>query len=504
MSLAPDTTPVAPFAPAGGFVTKAGQVSLKPGQIVHFKPGRGYYAGGAIATPAPSDAGGAASAFAPTMTPEQIAADASGTALGEIKSMIAPVQQTAAAQAATSLAQQRQSAGFNSGADKLLASIGPQIQAGYGQAGKETGQLAQGFTSSVQGQLSDTQRAGAELAAKLGLNAPEQVDPSAFGNALYAQNGFIPGTLLTQQGAHARQEAIGQRVVNKDVGRAEQQGIVADQHAAEAKTATQIATIAAKYPQLFSKQEHEDIAANAKALSTNSTITRDYNTALHQHNQDVLASEKSGFSEDLANAKLKVSIESLNARISYQNGQLKISGRSAEASFIRAQTAANGIDASASKAEGHLVMKNGQNVLTKDGKFVAVDPRIYSKGSTKTPQAIYQSMVKQASSDFRSQENPETVPTGSPASGKYILDPALTPGPDDFVGQPIGTLQVPDSTNDITRAKVGSQVTFAQKRDQYVQQYGVTRAQARKALVAGGWKPDGKRTTIPVMGPTRP
>lgn len=458
-----------------------------------------------------------------TMSPEQIQADAAKTANQQIAGQVAPIAAQGAAQDATALAQQNSTAAFNAAASKLLGSLGPEAQQGYGQAATEIGQLARGFTGGVQQTLTNEEAAAHATANQINPNLggpKDMVDPSAFGNALYASNGFIPASTMVGRGAAARQWGAGLEAVNTDVGRTQEQALQVQQQAQDAAVATKIAEVAAKYPQLFTAQEHADIQQNLSAIKAAGTLT-------HEANQDANAQGALNIKTFDANTRRLVvhnqkaaqswkqwyQQASLDEKTAYNNASLKIRGTEAATAFNKVQQAGGQVDKTSSMAFGYVVLKDGSVPVVVKGKAqiiapgakvpkgakpLPLDPRVYSTTAptalTSTPVAMSKAIgtVKQLIGQPVAAPQRVQDTTG----GKYLLDPALNPtGASDHAGHRIGSFMPPNTTDDPQRAVKDTTVTFSQAVAQIREQYPkLTAKQARHAVIVGGIKPDGKKS----------
>lgn len=138
------------------------------------------------------------------------------------------------------------------------------------------------------------------------------------------------------------------------------------------------------------------------------------------------------------------------------------------------------VDASASKGVGYLVDQNGKPILNSNGKRIKV-----SRTSTAPSpgNSGYQKAVK-AAQELRGDplENNSAIYPGA-----YIADPKAKGGDVKTFKSAGGT--VVRTTDNPKKARYDTQYTFAEAVKVIMETYGVTRAQARKALITIGWKP---------------
>ncbi len=495
-------TPTTAAKPTSPFGTTPADIKLKPGQALHFKTGKGYYAGAPVH--AVTHSGGTAThtsdttgtGFLPYLTPKQIATQSKANAHAQITAAQAPLLTDQKQTAAEFAAQRAQTQGFDLAAMKALGGIGPQVQAGYDLAGKDEGSLAQGFSSSMQDKLTADQQAAADYAAAHGAtggNAPASVDSQAFGSALYMGNGFIPGQSLIAQGAHANQWATGTQAVAH--AGAQQDILSTNVAAAKAKadTATEIARLAAKYPALFSAEEkaliNQNIAIHKENLATyKAGLTANKNIVDANYKAGILAYYNHGqTTRDIVAAnQAAYNNASLTERAAYHNATITVRGQANQIALRKALASGNQIDKGASMATGVIVLKDGTTPLGADGTPIPVDPRVYSSAAAKTgDKSVFGKMVKDAR-----ESSGRPIKNTSGFGGQYLMKPGLPIGPGDTASVGPG---FPATTDDATRAQISDVKTFAEMVTALAAQYGTTKALARKALIKAGWKPDGTR-----------
>lgn len=144
------------------------------------------------------------------------------------------------------------------------------------------------------------------------------------------------------------------------------------------------------------------------------------------------------------------------------------------AAAVKAST----VDSAASKVLGYVVDRTGNPVLAKDGTKIKVAASAGAKNSG-TP---FAKAVKTAQ-DLRGEPVKNPNP-GALNKGAYMARPGAK-GVYNFHGVL--------TTNDPTKALFNTTMKFAEAIEYIVALQGVSRADARKALVASGWQPDGQR-----------
>ncbi len=497
--------PAGRFTPTSSpYATNKTGVKLTGNEVLHFQPGKGYYAGPPVAAAAAPAADGAPAGLS-YLTPAQIATQAGTTARGQITAMAQPILDQQRLDAQQFAGQRAQTQGFNTAAMRELGTIGPQVQAGYTQAAQQEGALAGGVGDSFASSLADSNRAAAEFAAAhgaAGSGGPSAVDPSSFGSALKYGNGFIPGQSLLAQGAHANQWAAGTKAVAHAGAVQDVLATNTTEAKAQAQSAQHIATLAAKYPSLFSAEEHSLIKQNADTYKlaqgdrkldqadTKLNVDANYKAgilAYYNHGQttrDIVAANQAAYDQATITERTAYHAATITARTEANRIALK-----------KAQQAGHQIDKGASLATGVITFKDGTMLKGKDGTPVAVDPRAYSSSKDKTgAKSVFGKMVADAR---RSAGKPLKNTAGF--GGMYILGPGMDIGPTDTASPGPG---FPATTDDPNRAQKGQTSTFAEMVTALSAQYAAPRSQARKALIKAGWKPDGKRTSR--SGPAAP
>lgn len=457
-------------------------VQLGAGQQLHYTPGKGYWAGPRVSAPAaprpPADP------YAPT-PPAQLATQAgqmANAALAPEKTAIELERQRAAAAAE---AARKEILALGQAVGGMTQGIGPGIQAGYAQAAGQLSQIGAGLSGGIAERMTELGGAGVDFARAQG--APVDAlgpDVGAMKDVSYGLNAVVPAASLLAQGAAGNAwgqglSAITAAAVRGDYARAMHEANVQDDQYAK-----ELIAVAAKFP------AQRDAALEA---------LRKYEL------------EKAGYKLDLRQQKVQERAQSLyeqqfneEARgnvVKEQQDQRELRLRERQLVLDRkkytldnkqhvqdvkdAQADGRQIDASASKVLGYIVDKQGREVLDRNGKRIPVKEAA-KKGGTAEERNPYGAAVE-AARTLRGDpvEAPDFVKNAQgktrPPRGKYL---ARRGAKGVF---PDGT------TNDPSRAQFNGQYTFAEAVGFIQARYGISRAQARKALIASGWKPDGQR-----------
>lgn len=456
------------------------QVKLGAGQQLHFTPGKGYWAGPKIgptgAPPRPVDP---FAPVAPAVLGTQATAQANA-ALAPEKAEIERQRQIAAQRAKND---QGAMLGLASTVAEMQKGLVPGAAAPYADAAAQIGDLAQGFSSGVAARLAEGQGANAEFAATQGAQATPAVDPTAVKDVMYGMGGFVPGAALAAQGAAAGAHAATIPAITALALAGDYKKALYEAASQDDQYAQQLIQVAAKFPDMRNQalealRKHEmdkagyklDVRQQAVQERAQSLYEKQYgettrsNKADEKLARDRLALEKSQLQLD----RQKLQLDSIEA---VADAQAEIDkGRQ--------------IDASASKVLGYIVDKQGREVLDKSGRRIRVKATASGSG-TAEERNPYGAAVEAAKTLRGDPVKPGDFITVNgktkPPRGRYMTRRGVKGG------FPDGT------TNDPARAQYESQYTFAEAVGFLQARYNVSRAQARKALIASGWKPDGVR-----------
>lgn len=463
--------------------------------------------------PKPSRTPQPASAIAP-LTAAQLASQANSRVNAEMAAQAAPIESARARAAAQALADQGAIQASGDAAARLLAGVGPAAQAAYSGAAGDVGSLASGFSAGSQARVAAGQDANTDFTQKQGGTATPTVDTTALHDTLYGLGGYVPGASLAAQGAAAG--AYGAALPGIQAMQT-----VEDQHSARAAAAQQdqqyeqqLIDLAAKRPDLKNQIVDQLYQLELNKLNARLSIQ---DQALQTQNQrfnqrearitdrlNARSAARQDAAQALNEAQFAYQQQQDAAQIAYQRQQdaaanqlaqeklaadLQISSQKQRADAQKAANAGAQVDPSASKAVGYLVDQFGTPILDRKGKRIAVT-NTGGSGAGKTggtPQQKYQNAVQDAN-ELRGQPLTSGVvdrDTGDPLPGKYLAKP----GQKGVYKRP----GYPDRTDDPRKARTDSNMNFAEAQTYLMSTYGITRVKARRALVAGGWKPDGQR-----------
>ena len=440
------TTPSS--APTYYTYLKAAQAAVgkdAPGSGVRFAAGKGYYVGAKppvarrpAASPQPSHDPFAA------LTLPQLQAAAAAQVAAEMAAERAPIisaQQKAAREA---LAQEQAATGFSNAAYGAIQNATSGLGSAYDQAKATMGGLglsgeAAPFAQFDQNELSGDQNAVNTWAGQLG-----QV-----------------------QGAQGREDVT---------------ALIAAQQKQDVDYEQQLIDLAAKEPSMRADALNELYKLE---ISKEGVRQDEANMAIKQRAERLYELQ---YGEKVAH---DASLESQGqARIDQGQQRINLQNKRDQASVDAAAAKGQLPNAALSAKYGYIVDAHGRPILN-NGKKIKVAK---TSGSAANPQKVYGQAVKGAKSILGSPmtysgnvllQSGDTSP-----KGKYIA----ADGAKGVFSQPLATGGYVRTTNDPNKAKFDTKYTFADALDYLISAYpGLNRAQARKALIAAGWKPDGKR-----------
>lgn len=506
-------------SPVTKFSTYANQVSLSPGEQLHFQPGKGYFAGPKIGHPAQvnpapdlvSENGRwtriAPKAPAPTPPPPitphvavrppvdpyaprtqaQIDAEAAKQAHAALDPQTAEVQRQADLAARRAAADELALKGFTGAAAEMLKGLGEKMSAPYTAAAGEVGDLARGFTGGIADRMSAGEGANEDFARSQGVDYSSTADPAAQGNVGYDLNGFIPGASLAKQGAAAGAFGASLPAVQEAAGLSDFRRRQAESVQEQGDYAQQMIALAKQFPQLRDEamkalQQYEIDKANYRETRrVNSANIA--NAAADNRRQERALRDN----ERAAGLNAKTDAAKTAAEYTYKYAALRLRSQEDATKIKQAQAEGHRIDAAASKVVGHVVYKDG----SEDPSIKVAKQAGASKDMTQYQRA---QMVAKANADAISlRGKPVAVAAALGAPGKYVAardqkynvpGGVFPPDPDGFY---------PATTNDPKRAQRDGSMTFAQAQAHLASAYGITPKRARAILIANGWKPDGKR-----------
>lgn len=449
------------------YFTYKKQVKLAPGQKIAARP-----------APRPVDP------FAP-LAPAALGAAATAQATAALAPEKAEIERQRGLAGDRAKADQAAMLGLAATVAEMQKGLVPGAAAPYTAAAGQIGDLAQGFSAAVAERLAAGQGANAEFAASQGAQADPAVDPTAVKDVLYGMGGFVPGASLAAQGAAAGAFAAAVPAITAAALAGDYRKALFEARAQDDEYAQQLITTAAKFPSLRDQalealRKHEMDKAGYK-LDVRQQAVQERAQSLYEKQ----------YGETVRSNKTDEQLE--RERIALQRSQLQLDRKklqldSAEAVAAAQEAIAEGrqIDASASKVLGYIVDKQGREVLDKNGRRIRVKETAGGKG-TAEERNPYGAAVEAAKILRGDPVKPEDFVRGKdgklrPPRGRYMTRRGVKGG------FPDGT------TNDPSRAQYESQYTFAEAVGfLQARYYGISRAQARKALIASGWKPDGVR-----------
>lgn len=427
---------------------------------------------------------------APVLTPQQIQAQAVKTA----QAALAPQEQTVANQqkqaAAAAVANASALTGLHGAAAKMLESISPTVQGAYDQATKETGQLAGGFSQEIQDQIAKSQAANAAFAESQGQSAPSggtQPDPQHLANVLYALGGYIPGSSLASQGAAATARAAELPAVDNAQANSDLNANLAQEALTRKGLQDQLTQIESQRPGAQQAALSALESSNLNNRQFNETTTNDAATRASNARSlaETIRSNKAAQHTADLNAATQARAEGLyEAEFGYKQtndaANLQIKSNAQKIQLAKMTASGQKIDVGASKLLHYVVDYNRDPVLDNDGKVIVV------KGATSSS-TPYSRAVSGAKS---LRGNPMTNSDVTPITPGIYLAAQGASGAD-VIPSKAG---MPATTNNPDKARrTGSNKSFVEAQTDLVNRYSVTRAQARKALIAEGWVPEGIR-----------
>jgi hypothetical protein len=521
---------LAPAPAASPYAKTPAGVKLTGTQTVHYTEGKGYYA--AEPTPVP------ASQFVPgqgVQTQGQINTDAANTANTDISGAQAPILANQATQDAAYTGQAQATAGFNLAADKMLTGQAQQIQGDYNTAAGDLSGMASKFAGAQSASLADEQAATTASAvangAPPGGAAPAApgsptggINPQAIGNAEAYQGGFIPSQSMVRQGLSDATLAHGETNVNVAQGQQDEMSIQNAESKNNEAITSQLAAISAKYPSLFSAQEHQDIQDNVAAINLKNTATVDQgklNTDQATVTHD--AAENANLGSEvmyrttqgnvaITNADTKVAVANNTALYHAQTIQLgknKVAltkwndqvtqGIKEQANTLKAQgliQAGEKVNAAASKVQGFMVNALGNAILGANGQPIPVDPKDYTS-SVASAKLTPAGRVQTASAWLVTTYGKDTgadKPTATSSiqrlsgAGNYIAAPGAT-----GAGVTPPSNIAPYATTDDPRLAQNGVPPFATLVQQMALTAGIPTSKARAIAIREGFKPDSIR-----------
>lgn len=455
------------------FYTYRDKVPLSGGASLGFRRGRGYFA----RPPKPS----AMPYPGVPQSEDQIQREAEKRIAALMSSGRAPIESERARAQQRSEQNQKALIGLGEAMAKILGGVGPGMQAGYSQAAGEISSLAGGLSSATAERVRQSMQDNRDFASKAAPgSAPSDQAPSpdSLQDSLYALGGLIPSGSVSEQGAAARawgemQPAIGAFQMEQDfkaeLGRANEE---------DDKYEQDLLDLAAKRPELRAQildelRKREQAKLDAR-LSERQVRVQERAQGLYEKQ----------FKEDKRSAKEGEKIKWAGLEFDTRKA-----AADAAAAAQEAELKGREVDAATSKLRGFLVDQYGRFIPDANGRRIPVVKEKKAPAKSRLGDAI------QEARDLRGEprENPEV--TGN-TPGRYLADPRAK-----------GVFRRPrfkPTTNDPNKAiHDGAGYSFVEAQQYLMDVYGLKRAEARRALIRAGWKPDGQRSKQPGSRPPR-
>jgi len=325
-------------------------------------------------------------------------------------------------------------------AAKLLAEHAGITQQGYNAGTEELKSLGGGYSAAMAARVKGAQDAAMEFAKGQGQTTnPQAVDTAALGDVAYHGGVNIPGSDLVSQGAAAT--ALDKQMADNNLAQGQWDLRQATQDQEKA-----LLELAQQRPELHDKilQQLQDLEMSKLEFRLKQQAQNLYSAQFGETVRSHVANEQL--------SRQRNQISKLRYQEQVKQHQLAIS---------QAQAEGRQPNASLSKAYGYIVDAHGNPILDKDGNHIPVAQKTDAKSRSQKAKAQYGKAVGEAESMYRASQ-----PTPNPnAPG----DPNLATPPE-------------------REWKWGNALRYLMNR------YGITRARARQALIAAGFRPPGKPT----------
>jgi len=350
------------WAPGGGYgYDTGGPLVLKQGKWVASGGTPAGGGGGRPKPPAPPpppvDPYGA-------LTFGQINTRAGQIAQSQLDPQEAEIRRQQALAAQQAAAEEAAIQGFSTAAAGIEGQmVQPTVNA-YGQATQEIGQLGQGLSAGIRGDLQAQQAQDQAQANLQGQTlGPETTNAQALGDVTYGLSGLIPGETMAGRGAVAGAEAAAQPGIQMNVGREQLNEAMAAARDKNDQFAQQLISVAQQYPGMKAQalqqlQQYElDKANYRQAVITNNRnwieTNRRFKLAQQAENATIAAAK--GLTPYQA-ASLKIQTGKANQDFTFKMAGLQFKNKQ-EAN--KAKLLGKTIDVPASRALGHVVYKDG-------------------------------------------------------------------------------------------------------------------------------------------------
>ena len=415
-----------------------------------------------------------------------------------LQSMLDPITRARALAQQNALAQREEILGLGGALAQIEAGMAPDIQSVFKGGANEMRSIGAGLGQSiVQGVQPGVDANAAYISKVAPGSTPTDAQPhaSAEGAVVTGLLGTIPGDSFDAQGAAAGQYFAAQPGIEASRVREDFMANLAQARQADAEYVSQIVDIAKQFPQLRSQAfdalfEHEmdklDARIKLQQLGI-STQQQEFENQLSL--RDMALKERAETAQEKA-LGLDVRKQNWQEQMDLAGIKLKYDQMAAE---VNAATAKGQMpNVSLSALSGYIVDGYGNPILDKNGKRI---PVVKTSSAASNSNSVYNKAVRQARTI---RGNPiENQNMGPLAPGRYIAAPGAK-------GVYSGKAGMPATTNDPKKARYDTKLSFAEALQYLVEAYGISRAQARRALIAAGWRPDGKRPASPGLGAQAP
>lgn len=440
------------------YFTYKNQVPLAGGATLAFEPGKGYYAKPPALAMSPQP-----------KRPPTLVQQAGTQAQSAVDAETRPIKDAQAAYDAQAAQRRQAYVELAKAAAAAMSQIGPQLQAGYGRAASELGSIASPLSEGLRSRLADEQRANADFIRSQvqGADIPQGVDPNAVKDALLYGGAVIPSQQLEAEGLAGLDWGLEQPGIALAQGTENLRNLDQTISKDDADFASQLAAVVAKYPQLrddalAALQKHQ-LDVRAQALQERAQADIEKRLGITDANAKATIAERTRHDKAL---------ESAASTRNYLTQQgLKVR----QANVRISQAKLNSIDSSASRVAGYLVDRAGHPILSSNGQRIPVT-------RTSSASSSYQRAVIEAG---KLAGKPSTNPDVGPASpGRYLAAPGAT-GSDVYPAR----AGFPATTSNAAKAQSTRTMSFLTALRYLQDAYGISKTQARKALIAAGWRP---------------
>lgn len=353
---------------------------------------------------------------------------------------------------------------YNAAMAKILGLVGPQIEAGYGQAGDAIAGYGEAFSDDVRSRLTDVgQQSADQFGAQTGNNLPGiGVDVAGAGNPaataeLAYAGAYNDATSLRTQGA-----AFGAAAKLLPGAQATEGRYAIAKRQAEGQAA--IAELQAKAPEMYADMQKED---------------REYALKLAKLDADLAEAQSR---QDLASAKFIQAQKDEEFDRWYKTQGLQIRSASARFAVEKAIAAGKEVNAAASAKVGYLVDQYGNPILDAKGKRIKATKSgssgTFAPGTTSYRGAL--TLARKLRGDPIAIDPTEAALLG--AKGAYYADAR-------YKGRPGVTVTSTGAlvTDNPALARYETDIKLGQAIAQLRSSYDITRKQAIDILRKVGW-----------------